>query len=114
MANPPSWTSLERATQVDELLARSYETPCLIFKHSTKCFISEVALRRLESKWSFSDQQLVPYFVDAIAQRPISKQVCEVFEEHHETPQILLIDKGEVILEANNMDIHAEEISEML
>jgi bacillithiol system protein YtxJ len=110
----PIWTSLERASQLEELVERSYDTPCLIFKHSTKCFISEVALRRLESNWSFSNQQLTPYFVDAIAQRPISKKVCEVFEEHHETPQILLIDKGEVILEANNMDIHAEEIAEML
>ncbi len=110
----PSWTSLERIAQLDELVKRSYDTPCLIFKHSTKCFISDVALQRLERKWSFSDQQLIPYFLDAIAHRPISKEVCEVFEEHHETPQILLIDKGEVILEANNMDIHAEEIQEML
>lgn len=114
MEKQPSWTSLERDTQVNEIVERSHSTPCLIFKHSTACYISDVALARLERKWSFNENELIPFFVDAIKHRNISKHVCEVFEEHHETPQILLITKGEVILEANNMDIHVEEIKEVL
>jgi len=64
--------------------------------------------------WSFSNDQVLPYFLDAIQHRPISKYICDVFEENHETPQILLIDKGECILEATEMDIHAAEIEEVL
>lgn len=109
-----SWILLERKAQLDDLVKRSFSTPCLIFKHSTKCYISDVALRRLESNWSYSEGQVVPYFLDAIQHRPISKQICEVFEENHETPQILLIDQGECILEATQMDIHAAEIGEVL
>ncbi len=107
---------MERTNQLDDLVERSYSTPCLIFKHSTKCFISDVALRRLEQKWSkfIPPGSISTYFVDAIAHRKVSKGICQVFEENHETPQILLIEKGECILEASNMDIHAEEIAEML
>ncbi len=105
---------MERKAQLDDIIKRSYSTPCLIFKHSTKCFISDVALDRLERKWSLSDEQMAPYFLDAIKNRTVSKSVCEVFEENHETPQILLIDQGECILEATDMDIHFEEIKEMI
>ena len=108
-----NWILLERTAQIDDLVERSHSTPCLIFKHSTKCLISDVALGRLEKQWHFQTDQIIPYFLDAIAFRPISKYICETFEEHHETPQILLIENGECILEANNMDIHVSEIEEM-
>ena len=109
-----SWKLLEQTSQLDELVKHSYTTPTLIFKHSSSCFISDVALKRLEEKWSFSEQQVLPYFVDVINNRKLSKQISEVFSENHATPQILLIDKGECILEATDMDIHAEEIEEMI
>ena len=108
-----NWILLERTAQIDDLVERSHSTPCLIFKHSTKCFISDVALRRLEKEWKFSNEQVQPYFLDAIAHRTISKYIRDTFEEHHETPQILLIENGECTLEANNMDIHVSEIEEM-
>lgn len=109
-----SWILLERKAQLDDLVKNSFSTPCLIFKHSTKCFISDVALSRLEEQWSYTENEVLPYFVDAIKHRTISKYICETFEENHETPQILLIDKGECTLEATDMDIKAAEIAEVI
>ena len=109
-----SWILLERSAQLDDIVKHSYSTPCLIFKHSTNCFISSVALKRLEQKWSLQNDQVMPFFLDAIKDRQLSKQVSETFMENHETPQILLIKKGECILEACDMDIHMEEIQEMI
>lgn len=109
-----SWILLESDHQVDEIIKHSYSTPCLIFKHSTKCFISSVALDRLEQKWSIPDKRVLTFFLDAINHRKLSKLIAETFSEHHETPQILLIVNGECILEASEMDIHASEIEEMI
>jgi len=109
-----SWILLERKAQLDDLIKRSFSTPCLIFKHSTKCFISDVALRRLEEQWSYSENEVLPYLVDAIKHRTMSKHICVAFEENHETPQILLIQDGECILEATDMDIKAAEIGEVI
>ncbi|MFT5165432.1 MAG: bacillithiol system protein YtxJ [Saprospiraceae bacterium] len=110
----PSWILLEHSAQLDDIVRHSFLTPCLIFKHSTKCFISSVALKRLEESWSLPDSHLIPFFLDAIKNRKLSKQISEIFSETHETPQILLIKKGECILEATDMDIHMKEIQEMV
>lgn len=109
-----SWILLERQAQLDDLIERSYSTPCLIFKHSTKCFISDVALARFERNWNLNNKQVFPYFLDVMAINHMSVKVSEVFEENHETPQILLINKGECVLEATDMDIHVSEVAEML
>ena len=109
-----SWILLEQDIQLNDLVKQSFSTPCLIFKHSTKCFISSVALKRFEENWCLSNNQVVPFFLDAIKHRKLSKQVAETFSENHETPQILLIENGDCILEATDMDIHVQEIEEMI
>ena len=109
-----SWILLEQSAQLDDIVKHSYSTPCLIFKHSSKCFISSVALKRLEQNWTIQNDEVLPFFLDVIKDRNLAKQVADTFMENHETPRILLIKKGECILEATDMDIHAEEIQEMV
>ncbi|MBU3676751.1 MAG: DUF2847 family protein, partial [Chitinophagaceae bacterium] len=49
---------------------------------------------------------------DLIAYRPISQAIAERFQVHHESPQILLIHKGECILDASHNGIIPAEIEE--
>lgn len=109
-----NWINFDQADQIRRIEEESHKTPCLIFKHSTRCSISSIAKFRLEKEWVFSDHEMVPYFLDLIEHRQISNAVAEQFEVHHESPQIILVWKGEVLLDASHLDISVGEIKEVL
>ena len=69
-----------------------------------------MAKMRLESAWDFGADELRAYFLDLIAFRSISNKIAEDLHVHHESPQIIMLDKGEVILDASHLDCTVEEI----
>ena len=99
-----NWNKITSDAQLDEIKEESAKQPVLIFKHSTTCSISAMALSRMERNWS--DQLGVkPYYLDLLANRPISKQIEQVFGVEHESPQVLLIRNGECVYDASHMAI---------
>jgi bacillithiol system protein YtxJ len=108
------WIPLDSIEGVEKLMERSHEAPCLIFKHSTRCNISAIAKYRLEDDWAFENGELPAYYLDVIAQRAIAKQVAELFQVQHESPQVLLISEGTCIYDASHLDITVGEIKETL
>ena len=99
-----NWTKLTNDTQLDIIKEESIKQPVLIFKHSTSCSISHMALSRMERNWN--DQLGVkPYYLDLIANRPISSKIEFVFGVEHESPQVLLIRNGKCIYDASHMAI---------
>ena len=86
----------------------------VIFKHSTRCSVSLMAKRGFESDWDQIPKDTPLYFLDLIAHRDISAQIAELFQVHHESPQVLLIKDGQCILDASHSDISAEEIAESM
>ena len=109
-----NWISLESIGQINKIIERSYEVPCAIFKHSTRCSISSMAKFRLEGDWDLSNNEIEAYHLDLIAHRDISNQIAETFSVHHESPQILLIKNGECIYDSSHLDITMEELKEGL
>jgi len=107
-----NWVSLDQASQLDEIIEISKQTPCLIFKHSTRCAISSMAKYRLESDWDFTEDELQPYFLDLIAHRSLSQQIADTFRVYHESPQVLLIRDGKCTYDASHLDISVEELRE--
>ena len=78
-----NWTSFTHPDQVRQIAEKSHQIPCLIFKHSTRCSISSIAKFRLENAWSFSTNEVKPYFLDLIAYRNASDSVAEHFNVFH-------------------------------
>jgi bacillithiol system protein YtxJ len=109
-----TWNNISAIDDIATIKARSVKRPCLIFKHSTSCEISSIAKYRLESDWNFEADQLEPYYLDLIANRPISNYIAEAFEVYHESPQILLIVNGECIHDASHLDITVQELHDVL
>jgi bacillithiol system protein YtxJ len=109
-----NWIFLQTLSQLDSIIQRSYEIPCLIFKHSTRCSISSLAKYRLESDWQQSGVYAEAYFLDLLAFRDVSNAIAENFTVYHESPQILLIHNGECVLDASHLDISVEEVKEVL
>lgn len=108
------WHALQSSDQIERIKKRSYEVPCIIFKHSTRCNISAIAKYRLEDDWDFKPDEVEAYYLDVIDARPVSLQVADVFQVQHESPQMLAIKAGECVYDASHLDIQVGELREGL
>ncbi len=106
------WIPLESKNQLDAIVLKSQEKPCVIFKHSTACSISNIAKTRLERDTKNAVDIPEIYFLDLLNHRDISKEIAQKFSVHHESPQVLLIENGECIYDASHLDISFAEILE--
>jgi bacillithiol system protein YtxJ len=111
MSNIP-WNRLEQEKQLDELKEQSAQKVQLIFKHSTRCSISAMALERLERGWRPElNESIQAYYLDLINYRPLSDLIAEKFEVRHESPQVLLIHKGDCSFDSSHFQISMDAIS---
>jgi bacillithiol system protein YtxJ len=104
------WIKLTDMQQLAAIDIASKSTPCLLFKHSTRCNISAIAKMRLEDDWNFGEKELQPYYLDLIAHRTISAAIAEKYNVYHESPQVLLIQNGECVFDASHLDISVSEL----
>lgn len=112
------WHLLSDRSQLNALINISKEQSAqgltvLIFKHSTRCSISSMALSRLESKWEQNDL-IKPYFVDLLTYREISNEIAQVFNITHASPQVLLIKDGQCFYDASHSNISYQAIMEAI
>lgn len=101
------WRQLTDLGQLNEIIDLSNETAVLIFKHSTRCSISRMALKQFENEFDFKEQ-ITPYFLDLLNHRDISNAIAAQFEVVHQSPQILLIKNGKAIFSTSHDDIDAK------
>ena len=93
------------AGALEELFTRSHEAPVLVFKHSTTCPISARAYQ--EMKRAESDVSLI------VVQK--ARDLSRAFEERtgvrHESPQALVLRRGEAVWSASHWDITADAVN---
>ena len=107
------WNNLTDLGQLDEIISNSNEKPAVIFKHSTRCSVSRMALKQFENEFKLS-HKVTPYFLDLIAYREISNEIASRFGVLHESPQILLIKEGQSTYDASHSAIDAEVLEELV
>jgi bacillithiol system protein YtxJ len=92
---PMKWIPLTHPEDLAAVNAASQERRVLIFKHSTRCGLSALALDRLEREWkSKDDSGFTVYFIDLWKDRDVSNAVEALYGIRHESPQALVIDAG--------------------
>jgi monothiol bacilliredoxin len=106
------WIDLNSPLQLDNIRERSFSQPQVIFKHSTRCSISSMAKSRLER--SSPPPGVDFYFLDLISHRNLSTQVAEDFNVWHESPQVIMIVKGECMYDESHSGISMEEIRDSI
>ena len=107
--NKINWNELTDLGQLNEIIAISNEKPVAIFKHSTRCSVSRMALKQFENEFNSSDK-VTPYFLDLIAHRDISNEIATRFGVYHQSPQLILIKEGKAVYNVSHSDIDAEEL----
>lgn len=105
-----NWKDLNDLTQIEFIKQHSYTVPIVIFKHSTRCSISNMVKGRLER--NFNPTEIEFYYLDLLQYRNISNVLAEEFNVHHESPQILLIKKGECVYDESHNGIDMQDILE--
>lgn len=108
-----NWKVIENSNQINEIKEASYHKLQLIFKHSTRCIISKMALKNFESDFSLHDVMDV-YYLDLITYRNISNEIAEVFTVEHQSPQILLIKDGVAVYAASHESIDANVLTKII
>ncbi len=82
--------------QIDEILILSQQKPVLLFKHSTRCGISTMVLKRFESKIAKKMDHYNYYYLDLLQYRNMSEFIAEKFNIPHQSPQLIIIKNGSV------------------
>ena len=108
-SNKIIWTALTDMGQLNDIISLSNEKPVAIFKHSTRCSVSRMALKQFENEFDLTDK-VTPYFLDLIAYRDISNEIASRFGVTHQSPQLLLIKGGKAIYNVSHSDIDAETL----
>jgi bacillithiol system protein YtxJ len=107
------WRPLKDVGQLNEIIQESTEKAVAIFKHSTRCSISRMALKQFENEFDLVGL-VTPYFVDLLENRDVSNEVTKRFGIEHQSPQLLLIKNGESVYAASHGDINADDLKRYL
>lgn len=107
------WNNISSVSQLDEVLSTPSEKAKLLFKHSTRCGISAMALRSFEREWKSENEDFELYFVDLLAHRDVSNAIAEKLDVMHQSPQAIVVKNGEVIYNASHGSIDAAAIQDL-
>lgn len=109
-----NWKTLDHTDTLEEIKEISGTHPVMIFKHSSRCGVSSMALNRLERDWQEEEMsQMSAYFLDLVRHRNVSNAVAEVFGVQHQSPQVLIIKDGSCIYDNSHMGISYTAIKEL-
>lgn len=108
------WKQIQSISDVDQAWESSFLKPILLFKHSTRCSISSMALNRLERNWNGHEEQLSPFYLDLISFREVSQHIATISGVQHESPQAIVVKNGEVVYHASHNGISLADLMEAL
>jgi bacillithiol system protein YtxJ len=93
---------------LDDLIEQSKKQPVIIFKHSTTCPISASAFRNM-SKFN-GDVNLV----EVQSAQELSREIERRTGVRHESPQVIVLNNGQVVWNASHWKVRAESVAEAL
>jgi bacillithiol system protein YtxJ len=100
--------SISSLAELESALSESFDHTVVLFKHSTRCSISAMALNRLKDNVAEYDFRII----DVIQSRPVSNAVAEQLDVHHESPQLIIIQNGKCSFDASHLEITLDELKE--
>jgi bacillithiol system protein YtxJ len=103
-------TSLE---DWENTVAASQEASIIVFKHSTRCSVSRMALKLTERHWDLpSDVQA--YLLDLLNHRDVSNAIAADLGVEHASPQLLCIRNSKCVFSANHGNIDPVDVKPYL
>jgi bacillithiol system protein YtxJ len=107
-----NWHPINSIDQLEQIKTASFIIPQVIFKHSTTCSISRMALDRFER--AATPEKVDFHYLDLLNYKAISNEIASFFQVHHESPQVILIKNGECIYDESHYGIMMDELISFL
>ena len=99
---------------LSEIIERSQKEPVVIFKYSSDCRSSPRLEDELKQSIELKEIKMTIYKVVVQEQPALSKKISEHFSLKHQTPQILLLNKGKLTYTAHHNSIKVADIPDMI
>lgn len=110
-----SWNDLTTTSEVDNIIHEaSKKRPQIIFKHSTRCGISRMALSQFEDNYDIPKEAVDAYYLDLLENREVSDYIAEVLNLDHQSPQIILISDGKLVHSESHHGIDAKNVKTII
>jgi bacillithiol system protein YtxJ len=111
---PTPLQTLATSDQLERALDESARRPLVIFKHSPTCGISAQAFESI-SEWLAGGNPDADFYVLPVqAGRALSTLLSQRFGIRHESPQVMVIDRGEVVWHGSHYRATAGSIAAAL
>jgi bacillithiol system protein YtxJ len=111
---PTPLSILSTTAELDQALERSAERPAVIFKHSPTCGISAQAFESITEWLTGGVPDADFYVVPVQASRALSTLLSQRFGIRHESPQVMVINRGEVAWHGSHFRATATSIAAAL
>ncbi|MBT2574062.1 bacillithiol system redox-active protein YtxJ [Bacillus sp. ISL-51] len=93
--------------------AAEKENTLVFFKHSVTCPISQAAFREFDA-FASEHTEVPSYYLQVQESRPLSDCIAETYGVKHESPQVFVIQNGEVKWHASHSQITKNAIEQHL
>lgn len=100
------FTQITETNEFEQLLARSHESPIVLFKHSTTCPISSAAYKQMSQVENDVSMVVVQ------RARNVSSEIAERTGIRHESPQVIVLRNGAAAWSASHFDITASAVEQ--
>lgn len=109
------WKKITSEKDVALAFAASHQKAVVIFKHSTRCIISKTVLNNFEKEVQhFPHPSLDYYYLDLLSFRDLSQKIAQDSGVTHQSPQVIVLLHGEVVLHASHEQISLQRIIEKI
>ena len=109
-----NWKHLNSKDDLDEAITSSSNSLVILFKHSTRCSVSRMAMKMLEQGWDESLDSVSAYYLDLIEYREVSSTIAEKLSIEHQSPQLLVLKSRQVVHHANHHSIDVNTVKNYL
>ena len=104
--------TLDKMEQFDEIDEISQTKPVVLFKHSTRCSISRMALKQFDSEFNYPEEKIDWYLLDLLNHRDLSNEIASRYNVMHQSPQIIVIRNGKAVFNESHDSISAEDLKQ--
>jgi bacillithiol system protein YtxJ len=105
--------AMEHVTDESKLESVFKSTLAVLFKHSTICGVSAVAMDEMRD-FVESHPDVPVYVVDVLAQRSLSQKATTYMGIEHQSPQIIIVRNGAAAWSASHYEITARRVAAAL
>jgi len=102
---PSHFVKITDFKSFDDVAARSQEQPVVLFKHSLTCPVSAAAYEQMAA---FNGEVNL---IEVQRSRELSREIENRLGVVHESPQVIVLSRGQVVWNASHFRITAEAVS---